>query len=72
MKIKCKVEILEADNLNLIDIGVIRIGDQVCKVRFLSGSFKGQSFERWNMLSKVLFTIQAFSSLEIRRKGSAN
>ena len=38
--IKCKVEILEVDNSSLIDTGLIRTGQQVCKVRFLNGKFR--------------------------------
>ena len=52
--IKCKVEILEVDNSSLIDTGLIRTGQQVCKVRFLNGKFKGQTSEGWNMLSGAL------------------
>ena len=52
--IKCKVEILEVDNSSLIDTGLIRTGQQVCKVSFLNGKFKGQTSEGWNMLSGAL------------------
>ena len=51
---KCKVEILEADNSSLIDTGLIRTGQQVCKVLFLNGKFKGKIYEGWNMLSGAL------------------
>lgn len=52
--VKCKVEILETDNSSLIDTGLIRTGQQVCKVRFLNGRFKGQTSEGWNLLSGAL------------------
>ncbi len=51
---KCKVLVLEADNSSIIDTGIIRTGQQVCKVKFLSGKFKGQESEGWNMLSGSL------------------
>ena len=60
--VKCKVEILEADNSSLIDTGLIRTGQQVCKVRFLNGSFKGQTAEGWNMLSGALSQDKLFRS----------
>ncbi|MCR4579141.1 MAG: YibE/F family protein [Treponema sp.] len=52
--VKCKVLVMEVDNSSLIDTGLIRTGQQVCKVRFLSGEFKGQEAEGWNMLSGSL------------------
>lgn len=60
--VKCKVEILEADNSSLIDTGLIRTGQQVCKVRFLNGSFNGQTAEGWNMLSGALSQDKLFRS----------
>ena len=56
------MEILEADNSSLIDTGLIRTGQQVCKVRFLNGSFKGQTAEGWNMLSGALSQDKLFRS----------
>ncbi|MCR4735319.1 MAG: YibE/F family protein [Treponema sp.] len=52
--VKCKVLVNQVDNSSLIDTGLIRTGQQVCKVRFLSGEFKGQEAEGWNMLSGSL------------------
>ena len=51
---KCKVLIEAADNSKLIDTGLIRTGQQVCTVRILSGKFKGQKAEGWNMLGGSL------------------
>lgn len=52
--VKCKVEVLDCDNSSLIDTGIIRTGQQICKIKFLSGKFKGQESEGWNMLSGSL------------------
>lgn len=35
--IKCKVQIESVDNSSLIDTGLIRTGQQICKVKFLMG-----------------------------------
>ena len=51
---KCKVLIESADNSRLINTGLIRTGQQVCSVKFLSGKFKGKTTEGWNMLSGSL------------------
>ncbi len=51
---KCRVLVEEADNSRLIDIGLIKSGQQVCTVRILSGKFKGQRAEGWNMLGGSL------------------
>ena len=46
---KCKVLVEAVDNSSLINTGLIRTGQQVCTVRFLSGKFKMQTAEGWNM-----------------------
>ena len=51
---KCKVLVEEVDNSKLIDTGLIRTGQQVCSVKILSGKFKGQLTEGWNMLGGSL------------------
>ena len=51
---KCKVLVEAVDNSSLINTGLIRIGQQVCTVRFLSGKFKMQTAEGWNMLGGSL------------------
>lgn len=51
---KCKVLIEEVDNSSLIDTGLIRTGQQICKVRFLTGRFEGQTSFGWNMLGGSL------------------
>lgn len=51
---KCKVLVEAVDNSSLIYTGLIRTGQQVCTVRFLSGKFKMQTAEGWNMLGGSL------------------
>ena len=51
---KCRVLVKEVDNSKLIDSGLIRTGQQVCSVKILSGKFKGQLTEGWNMLGGSL------------------
>lgn len=51
---KCKVLVEAVDNSSLINTGLIRTGQQVCTVRFLSGKFKIQTAEGWNMLGGSL------------------
>lgn len=58
---KCKVVITSVDNSRIIDTGLIRTGQQVCQVKFLSGKFKGMNTEGWNMLSGSLSQDKLFS-----------
>lgn len=51
---KCKVLVEAVDNSSLINTVLIRTGQQVCTVRFLSGKFKMQTAEGWNMLGGSL------------------
>lgn len=51
---KCRARIESVNNSAIIDTGLIRTGQQVCKVTFLSGKFKGKSAEGWNLLSGSL------------------
>jgi len=44
------VEIIETDNSNLYDTGIIRQGEQKCKVRILNGHFKNSTAEGINNL----------------------
>lgn len=52
--VKCRAKIVETDNSRFIDTGLIRTGQQVCTVKFLSGKFKGRTAEGWNMLNGSL------------------
>ncbi len=51
---KCRVLVEETDDSRLIDTGLIRSGQQICRVKILSGKFKGQQAEGWNMLGGSL------------------
>lgn len=58
--VKCRAKILETDNSRFVDTGLIRTGQQVCTVRFLSGRFKGRVAEGWNMLNGSLSQDKVF------------
>ncbi|WP_178841723.1 YibE/F family protein [uncultured Treponema sp.] len=58
--VKCRAKILETDNSRFVDTGLIRTGQQVCTVLFLSGRFKGQVAEGWNMLNGSLSQDKVF------------
>lgn len=51
---KCRARIESVDNSRIIDTGLIRTGQQVCEIKFLSGKFKGKTAEGWNLLSGSL------------------
>lgn len=53
-EVKCRAKILDVDNSRFIGTGLIRTIQQVCPVKFLSGKFKGQTAEGWNMLNGSL------------------
>ena len=48
--VKCKALVEEVDNSRIIDTGLIRTGQQVCSVRFLTGQFMGMTGHGWDML----------------------
>lgn len=47
-------EVLETDNSKLISTGMIRSGEQRCKIKLLGGLFEGQEAEAVNMLNGSL------------------
>lgn len=51
---KCRARIESVDNSRIIDTGLIRTGQQVCEIKFLSGKFKGKTAEGWNLLTGSL------------------
>lgn len=51
---RCAAEVLETNNDNIIDTGLIRSGEQTCRIRLLGGKFKGQEAEGVNMLNGSL------------------
>lgn len=52
--VKCRARVESVDNSSIIDTGLIRTGQQVCRVTFLSGRFKGRSAAGWNLLTGSL------------------
>ncbi len=48
--IQSKAEILEVDNSSVYDIGLIKHGTQICKVKILSGKYKGVRTSAFNEL----------------------
>lgn len=57
---RCKAEILEADNSQIVVSGPISSGEQTCRIRFLGGKFKGQEAKGFNLLSGSLQTDKVF------------
>ncbi|MCR5045218.1 MAG: YibE/F family protein [Treponema sp.] len=60
--VKCKVLVTAVDNSSLIDTGLIRSGQQICKIKFLNGKFRGQKSEGWNMLNGSLAQDKLFKA----------
>lgn len=50
----CRAEVLATDEASIIDTGLIRSGEQICTVRLLDGSFRGQETQAVNMLNGSL------------------
>ncbi len=46
--------VLTADNSDIYDTGLVRTGDQRCRVRILGGQFKGTEIDAVNRLSGSL------------------
>ncbi|SDN12234.1 YibE/F family protein [Lachnospira pectinoschiza] len=51
---KVKAEVVEVDNSAIKDAGLIRTGEQICKVYLKAGKFKGQTREAINLLTGSL------------------
>ena len=51
---RVKALVLETDDSSIVDTGLIRSGEQRCRVRLLGGSFSGQETEAVNRLSGSL------------------
>lgn len=48
---RCKAEVLEVYNDNVITFGIVETGDQTCLVEIMEGKFKGETAIAYNMLS---------------------
>lgn len=51
---RCKAEVLKVDNSTIIDTGLIRSGEQRCKIRLLDGEYEGEEVTGINMLQGSL------------------
>lgn len=58
---KCAAQVLETDDSRIIDTGLVRSGEQTCRVRLLGGRFKGQEAEAFNMLNGSLENDKLFA-----------
>ncbi len=57
---RCSAVVLETDESRVISTGLIKSGEQTCKVRFEGGMFDGQEAEGFNMLTGSLQTDKLF------------
>ncbi len=51
---QCVAKVLETDDSAIIDTGLVRSGEQRCKLEIISGKFKGEQIEGVNMLNGSL------------------
>lgn len=51
---RCVAEIMKVDNSAIIDTGLVRTGEQRCKIRLLSGEYEGEEVTGTNMLQGSL------------------
>ena len=51
---QCVAKVLETDDSAIIDTGLVRSGEQRCKLEIISGKFKGEQTEGVNMLNGSL------------------
>lgn len=51
---RCRAEVLEVDDSNIMDIGLVRSGEQTCLLRLLNGKFKGTVITGVNLLQGSL------------------
>lgn len=58
---KCAAEVLKTDESRIIDTGLVRSGEQSCRVRLLGGRFKGQEADAFNMLNGSLENDKLFA-----------
>lgn len=59
---KCAALVLEVNNSNIIDTGLVRSGEQSCKVEILGGKFKGEVTDAYNPLSGSLENDKIFEA----------
>ncbi len=49
-------EVISVDNSNILQIGVVSTGDQMCEIKISNGKFKGETTYGYNMLTGSLET----------------
>lgn len=58
---RCKALVISSDESRIVDSGLIRTGEQICKIRLLGGNFKGQEVEGYNLLTGSLEADKLFA-----------
>lgn len=58
---RCMARVLETDNSTIIDTGLVRSGEQTCRLELLGGRFKGQIVEGYNPLNGSLESDKIFT-----------
>ncbi len=51
---RCAAKVLDTNNSNIIDTGLVRSGEQDCTLELLGGKFKGEIVDGFNMLNGSL------------------
>ncbi len=60
-----KGEIIDVDNINILDVGLVKTGDQSANVKILEGTFKGEKLEGVNNLTGSLGKDKIFKEGDI-------
>lgn len=58
---RCVGEVIETDNNSIVDTGLVRSGEQRCRLKIVNGSFKGQTVIGVNLLQGSLEQDKLFS-----------
>lgn len=58
---RCVAEVLQVDDSRIISSGLIKSGEQTCRLKLLGGKFKGQEAEGYNLLSGSLESDKIFA-----------
>lgn len=58
---RCVAEVIEADNSSIVDTGLVRSGEQYCKIHIINGKFKGEITTGVNLLQGSLEQDKLFS-----------
>lgn len=62
---RCRAEVLDTDESTVISSGLIRSGEQDCRVSLLGGRFKGQEVQAYNLLTGSLQTDKIYETGDI-------